>query len=305
MRRASYRSGRSRQAILTLMGRQLFSTECGPRQERRYKVLATGCGILEKGQADLPKFHIGRYKSSDSGDELRKDQGKFESVPWTQNDEPSLAFGKLVNAVWEELDKGDRNPRLDKMFDYYLLMVWELSLAIPVTYIEGHPFDTPLDKATQVYELPGSTPSSARPIQLSEGQTIRDRLGLADAHSEASNFRVIIDDLELRRPLVFRDLPATSNKVKSPMLFVGQLRETFPGVDRELSGWAVGISGVSTVGTEDRPCESCWGSRASAWRERDIVRPGLLQVSSSRTDSTPANFLRNIRDGRARLGNQP
>jgi hypothetical protein len=144
------------------------------------------------------------------------------------------------------------------MFDYYLFMVWELSLAIPVTYIEGHPFDTPLDKATQVYELPGSTPSSARLVQLSEGQTIRDRLGLPDAHSEASDFRVIIDDLELHRPLVFRDLPATSNKVKSPMLFVGQLRETFPGVDRELSGgplafqayllWAPKIAPVDHVG---------------------------------------------------------
>jgi Histidine kinase-, DNA gyrase B-, and HSP90-like ATPase len=82
---------------------------------------------IERGQADLPKFHIGHYRSSDSGDELRRDDGKFESVPWAKHDDPSLAFRKLVDAVWDELDKGDRNPRLDNMFDYYLFMVWSLA----------------------------------------------------------------------------------------------------------------------------------------------------------------------------------
>jgi len=81
---------------------------------------------------------------------------------------------------------------------------------------------------------------------------------MPDARSEADDFRVVIDDLELHRPLVFRDLPATSNKVKSPMMFVGQLRETFPGVDRELSGgplafqayllWAPKIAPVDHIG---------------------------------------------------------
>ena len=213
---------------------------------------------IEKDQVDPPRFHIGRYRPSDSTDELRRTHGKFENVPWTEDDEPSQAFTKLVNAVWKELDRGDRNPRLDKMFDYYLFMVWELSLAIPVTYIAGHPFDIPLRGSVQVYELPGSKPDSARQVQLLDGQTIRDRLGMPDARSEADDFRVVIDDLELHRPLVFRDLPATSNKVKSPMMFVGQLRETFPGVDRELSGgplafqayllWAPKIAPVDHIG---------------------------------------------------------
>ena len=148
---------------------------------------------------------------------------------------PISAFRKLVNAVWKELDRGDRNPRLDQIFDYYLFMIWELSLAIPVTYISGHPFDIPF-RSTQVYQLLGPSSRSASLLDLSDGQTIRQRLELPDNHSEAADFRVVVDDLELHRPLIFRNLPATSNKVKSPMIFVGQLRETFPGVDRELSG---------------------------------------------------------------------
>ena len=62
--------------------------------------------------------------------------------------------------------------------------------------------------------------------------TIRERLQLSDAHSEASDFRVVIDDLELRRPLLFTNLPVTSNKVKTPMIFVGHLREEFSGIEQ-------------------------------------------------------------------------
>lgn len=213
---------------------------------------------IEKDDLDPPRFHIGRYHPSDEGMELRQTYGKFESVPWIEGDDPQVAFTKLVDAIWKELDKGDRNPRLDQLFDYYLFMVWELSLAIPVTYIDGHPFDIPFGPSTQVYELSGPGPRSASALNLSGEQTIRERLQLPDAHSEASDFRVIIDDLQLHRPLIFRNLPATSNKVKSPMIFVGQLRETFPGVDRALSGgplafqayllWAPKIAPVDHAG---------------------------------------------------------
>ena len=213
---------------------------------------------IEKDTLDPPRFHIGRYRPSETYDELRRTRGKFENVPWNDSDEPSEAFTKLVNAVWEELDRGDRNPKLDQMFDYYLSMIWQLSLAIPVTYIAGHPFEIQFDGSTQVYELSGSAPRSAIALDLSRGQTIRDRLQLSDAHSEANDFRVVIDDLELHRPLVFRNLPTTANKVKSPMMFVGQLRETFPGVDREISGgplafqayllWAPKIAPVDHAG---------------------------------------------------------
>lgn len=191
---------------------------------------------IEKDTLDPPRFHIGRYHPSDSDMELRQTRGKFENVPWTIDDDPQVAFTKLVRAVWEELDKGDRNPRLDQIFDYYLFMIWELSLAIPVTYIAGHPFDIPFHRSIEVYQLSGPAPRNVTELHLSGEQTIRERLKLPDAHSEAAGFRVVIDDLQLHRPLIFRDLPATSNKVKSPMMFVGQLRETFPGVDRELSG---------------------------------------------------------------------
>jgi hypothetical protein len=213
---------------------------------------------IEKDSLDAPKFNIGRYRPSAASGELRQDRGKLENVPWNEEDEPAQAFTKLVAAVWRELERGDKNPRLDKMFDYYLFMIWDLSLAIPVPYIDGHPFDVSFEDSVNVYQLPGAGPGRATEVQLSGDQTIRDRLKLPNTRSEAADFRVVIDDLELRRPLVFRNLPATSNKVKSPMMFVGQLRESFSGVDRELSGgplafqayllWAPKIAPVDHVG---------------------------------------------------------
>ena len=205
-----------------------------------------------------PRFHIGHYYSSSDGYELRSIDGQFDHVPWRRTDDPPVAFDKLVRAVWQELDKGDANPKLEQIFDYYLRMVWEISLAVPIPYVDGHPFDLPFDDSTLVYELPGPAPRAAVQLDLDRGQTIRERLRLPDAHSEGDGFRVIIDDLELRRPLIFRDLPATSNRVTTPMLFVGQLHEDFAGVDREFSGgelefqayllWAPKIAPVDHAG---------------------------------------------------------
>ena len=246
---------------------------------------------IEKDNLDPPRFHIGRYRPSDSDNELRQTHGKFENVPWTQKDEPSVAFTKLVNAVWQELDKGDRNPRLDQMFDYYLFMIWELSLAIPVTYIEGHPFDIPFNGSTHVYRLMGSTPRSVEALHLSDGQTIRERLNLPDAHSEAGDFRVVIDDLQLHRPLIFRNLPATSNKVKSPMIFVGQLRETFPGVDPALSAgplafqayllWAPKIAPVDHAGVLVRVHGASGTSFDPGFLRYQVAEPTRLRQISS------------------------
>ena len=191
---------------------------------------------VDEETAVPPRYHIGHYQPTEGDSELRRIAGEFDHVPWRRTDDPSVAFDKLVRAVWQELDIGYRNPKLEQIFDYYLRMVWDISLAVPIPYVDGHPFDIPFDKSTLVYELPGNGPGTARQLNLTEGETVRQRLQLPDAHSESSDFRVIMDDLELRRPLIFTGLPTTSNLVKTPMFFAGQLHEDFAGVDSALSG---------------------------------------------------------------------
>lgn len=184
--------------------------------------------------AMAPRYHVGEYAPKD--DALKKHGGSYDSLPWDQGGEPRENFALLVEAVWNELYLGNRNPRLDRLFDHYLQMVWGLSLSIPTRYVGGHPFDINL-QTTAAYHLPGSQPGPAIELALTEQNTIRKRLNLPPAGLEGSdNFEVQIDDLTLERPQKFVDLPNTSHAIKHPLLFAGGLREEFSGLERELSG---------------------------------------------------------------------
>lgn len=181
-----------------------------------------------------PRFHVGHYRNRD--DEVVLHGGRYDALPWDHENDPEINFSLLVDAVWNELSLGDRNPRLDHLFDQYLQMVWGLALAIPAPYVQGHPFDISLGP-TDAYSLPGGGPGPAVELTTAGGATVRSQLTLPPAGLEGStNFHVQVDDLVLKRPLKFRNLPTTSHALKHPLLFVGGHREEFEDVDRTLSG---------------------------------------------------------------------
>jgi hypothetical protein len=180
---------------------------------------------------DAPDFHIGVVRQ-DAEHEFDADNGGGENLPWENADDPLSAFSKLVDAVTTP-GGTRRNPKLDDLLDYYLQMVLQLSLASPLKYVGSHPFDDELE-AVDLHELAGSAPGPASAVSidgsLAESRDWPPHIGVPD------DFTVIMDDLELRRPIKFTDLPVTSNAVKTPMLFFGHLSEEFPGVDRARSG---------------------------------------------------------------------
>lgn len=182
-----------------------------------------------------PTFHIGRVRADDP-DELAGEPGSPDSLPWSHDDSPLAAFEKLVNAVWQHVDRGTPNPQLERIFDYYLRMVWQLSLAIPAPYVGGSPFDLPLGEELYLYEMPSAVRAAPSSISLPAGASIGDMKSLGDAARVGSDFTVLFDDLQLARPLVFTDLPTTSHAVRKPILFVGRCREEFEGVPSELTG---------------------------------------------------------------------
>ena len=182
-----------------------------------------------------PEFHIGRVRADDA-DVLQGDGGDHNSVPWSRDDRPGDAFEKLVKAVWQHVDRGTPNPQLERIFDYYLRMVWNLSLAIPAPYVSGNPFDLPLQDKLSLFELPQSRSATPAKFELTNDETIRERTSNGSAADFGSDFTVLVDDLRLARPLVFTDLPETSHAVKKPILFVGRCREEFDGVPPELTG---------------------------------------------------------------------
>lgn len=84
--------------------------------------------------------------------------------------------------------------------------------------------------------LLSNQPKGAAETIKSNAGTLRDELGLTDPTYQAGKFDVFVDDLKLARPIKFKGLPATNNALKTPLVFVGRCRETFPKVLRELSG---------------------------------------------------------------------
>ena len=182
-----------------------------------------------------PDFHIGRVRPDDA-DVLQRDGDAYNSLPWSRDDRPKVAFEKLVRSVWQHVDRGTPNPQLERIFDYYLRMVWQLSLAIPAPYVSGNPFDLPLRDKLHLFEMPQAGRATPAEFELTDDETIRTRKSIGSAANVGSDFTVFVDDLQLARPLMFVDLPKTSHAVKKPILVVGRCREEFGEVSPELTG---------------------------------------------------------------------
>ena len=182
-----------------------------------------------------PDFHIGRVRPDDD-DVLQRYADAYNSLPWSPDDRPEVAFEKLVKAVWQHVDSGTPNPQLERIFDYYLRMVWQLSLAVPAPYVSGNPFDLLLQDKLYLFEMPQSGRATPPEFKLTSDETIRMRKSIGSAADVGNGFTVLVDDLQLARPLMFTDLPKTSHAVKKPILVVGRCREEFDGVPRELTG---------------------------------------------------------------------
>lgn len=180
-----------------------------------------------------PRFHIGRVDAS--GKLLQKSGTAYNSLPWDKSDSPEDAFRKLVDAVWDEVGPSNPNPQLSRIFDYYLRMVWQLALAVPVPYVSGHLFDMALGEWAETFELSNSPKGNAKRLEATD-KTIRDALALKDPAGIDEKFEVYFDDLKLLRPIRFSDLPVTRNAIKKPLIFLGTCREKFGNVPRALSG---------------------------------------------------------------------
>lgn len=181
-----------------------------------------------------PKFHIGRVDTA-TGETLKRTEGKTSNVPWEQADLPDAAFKKLVNCVWDELQYSNPNPQLDKIFDYYLQMVWQLALAVPLKYVEGNIFDMDLVGWAETYKIANEPKGGATSVNVAKDIPVRNILDLKEGLA-SSEFNVFFDELELFRPIKFKNLPVPNHAIKMPMVFLGKCREEFSKYSIDLSG---------------------------------------------------------------------
>lgn len=205
-----------------------------PAARETLRSAPTWLGVQRKIR-EAPRYHVGAVVPGKDHEYAAGPAGT-PRLPWDSQDSPLGAFKKFVGAISEPNAGGQRNPRVEDLLDHYLQMVWQLSLAAPLTYVAEHPFDTLLTDALR-YTLDGDGPSGVTPhfedVPLGELKKWPREIGVQ------TDFKVLFDDLELRRPLRFADLPETSNAVKTPMIFAGHLRDEFPHLPAESSGGAL------------------------------------------------------------------
>lgn len=115
-------------------------------------------------------------------------------------------------------------------------MVWQLSLSVPLPYVQGHLFDKDLSGWANAFELSNQPKGTATPVDLSTPGPLRNKLSLADPAEGSSQFDIFFDNLKLARPIRFENLPATAHALKQPIVFIGKCREKFEKIPRELSG---------------------------------------------------------------------
>ena len=179
-----------------------------------------------------PAFHVGCIH-----DTISNEIDKEPKLPWDTSDKPEERFQKLVQAMYDLRGQETRNPSIYDHMDYYLRMLWILSLSAPVDYVDGHPFDIQKEEGLRIFGLGNNRKDQSTELNLEAKMTIRNQLGLiSPERGNATDFRVIIDGVQLFRPIIFRKLPKTLERVPYSLLFVGKASPDLSAYPIEVRG---------------------------------------------------------------------
>lgn len=179
----------------------------------------------------VPDFHIGEVDPADSEKLITT-----AKLPWLPADKPLDRFKKLVSEVSQlTVDAKRGNVKLKDSLDEYLRMIWSISLSVPVQYIEKHPFDVKASDNVDVYLISnGGRGSTATKVELAESETIESKLGFSAKRTESElPFLVIIDDVELRRPI---SIAGEADRQKGQLMFVGSANPSLSSVPESYRG---------------------------------------------------------------------
>jgi len=175
-----------------------------------------------------PRFNIGRF--DDSGALIEAPR-----LPWDHDDSPEEKFRKLVDAAILTT-KSSREQANLAHFDNYLKMIWRISVASPVAYIDGHPFELSEADGYDVYELSNKKKGAASRVDIGR-KSLREAFDLvAGQQADILPFSVSIDSVDLRRPIKLPSTLASPSRLERPLIFVGKVSTDFGGATAERSG---------------------------------------------------------------------
>ncbi|MGW1798926.1 ATP-binding protein [Streptomyces sp. NPDC001984] len=192
----------------------------------------------------IPTYHIGRLDPHGFYLDDPRGRSDFLNLPWDERDNPREAFSKMVESVWSAV-RGRAAVKLTDIFDTYLQMLWNLALALPLPYVTKSVLDESVaGDWAYFYKLANNSKGTAQRLQSSDPEiTVRELAGLAPPEIDQPDFKILVDGVQLSRPLKFRNLPATQHVLKKPMVFIGSLRQEFQGIDRDVSAGPLEFEG--------------------------------------------------------------
>lgn len=195
----------------------------------RWQVTADTLGPDMKPVRAEPIYHIGTLP----GDSIGRDDGVEPHLPWNADDSPVEKFRKLVDAASQSSGKS-KAPANFEHFDEYLKLMWSLSMALPLEYLDGHPFDIRSDSGIDVYWYERKSRKVDR-VAPFDG-AIRDHFELSARPPSSAEFSVFVDDIELRRPILLPSHLRRASRLKAPMMMVGSVSEAFSVKDIDRAG---------------------------------------------------------------------
>lgn len=187
------------------------------------------------GNIDIvePIYHIG---------EIDPDHGvvlKEANLPWDGNQSGEEKFRALVEKVFgiSDPDRRSKGPSIEQHLDYYLRMLWVLSLSLPIPYLRKHPFELDGTDGARIFQIDNKSKGSAVDVALLPGQTIAAKYKLRSTESHALPFDVYIDGVKLYRPLSYGAFaPIEGHPIDKPMFFVGRAKPDLSEIPEKYRG---------------------------------------------------------------------
>jgi hypothetical protein len=190
--------------------------------------------ILNSSKLDRPYYHVGFSSYKDGYESYDEKEEKEPSLPWDSITPLDEKFRILYEGMLS-LTKKTSNPKLSNSLDNYLNMIWNLSLSIPLDYIDRHPFLYSKNEIEDVYAISNKLKGQVSEI-LPQPEESFSRFCKLETRTESVGFNVVIDGIKLYRPIKFTDLPESDAVVKKPILFIGSYQQKFAGLDPFDSG---------------------------------------------------------------------
>ncbi|MEL4892565.1 ATP-binding protein [Xanthomonas protegens] len=198
-------------------------------------------------RVNRPAFHVGNMAPTTHGDVATI--AEAPKLPWKENDQEDVRMSILMDEVERESGKSNRAD-ISSTLDAYLNMLWTLGLSAPVRYVDRHPYDLTASDNIQLYWISNEQRGQATHVLMENGETVREAIHrrgpgnhrLLDGQEQGQGgFRVVIDGVEIKRPIRYKFIPAGEKNISNSLLLVGAYNPNLSKISESKRGGSLDL----------------------------------------------------------------